>query len=65
LWRLPDDAAGRVAPGFDAAFHGRVYAHDVILDARTGEDAVPSLSGTADTVVPGLRHHPLRQPQKP
>ncbi|XVS61761.1 hypothetical protein ACQPYE_26110 [Actinosynnema sp. CA-299493] len=53
LWRLPDDAAGRVDPGLDAAFHGRVYALDVILDARTGEDVVPSLSVTADTVVPG------------
>jgi hypothetical protein len=53
LWRLPDDAAGRIDPGLDAAFHGRVYAHDVILDARTGKDAVPSLAVTADTVVPG------------
>jgi hypothetical protein len=53
LWRLPDDAANRIDPGLDAAFHGRVYAHDVVLDARTGRDVVSSLSITADTVVPG------------
>lgn len=53
LWRLPDEAAGRVNPGLDAAFHGRVYADGVILDARTGEDVVPELPLTAHVVVPG------------
>jgi len=36
-----------------AAFHGRVYAHDVILDARTGADVVAELPLTADAIVPG------------
>jgi len=53
LWRLPDAAAGRVNPGLAAAFHGRVYAHDVILDARTGADVVAELPLTADAIVPG------------
>ncbi|UQI48942.1 PQQ-like beta-propeller repeat protein [Streptomyces sp. HU2014] len=41
LWRLPDKAAGRVAPGITAVWHGVVYAQAdraMTLDARTGED---------------------------
>ncbi|WP_329173119.1 PQQ-binding-like beta-propeller repeat protein [Streptomyces sp. NBC_01477] len=41
LWRLPDAAAHREAPGVTAAWHGVVYGvgHDpMTLDARTGKD---------------------------
>ncbi len=44
LWSLPDDSEGRVAPAVRSAWHGLIYGETsdgpVILDARSGEDAV-------------------------
>lgn len=45
LWRLPDAAAHREAPGVTAVWHGVVYGtgHDpMTLDARTGRDLRPT-----------------------
>lgn len=53
LWKLPDEAANRIDPDFDFAFHGRVYAQGVILDAHTGDDVVTNVPVTADEIVPG------------
>ncbi|UGQ15007.1 PQQ-like beta-propeller repeat protein [Yinghuangia sp. ASG 101] len=48
LWRLPDQAAGRVAPSATVAWHGAVYgtaSGPVILDATTGQDvATPDIA---------------------
>jgi hypothetical protein len=43
LWRLPE--SHRVQPKLHTAYHGLVYtegSNNVILDARTGRDAIPS-----------------------
>ncbi|WP_097233948.1 hypothetical protein [Streptomyces zhaozhouensis] len=44
LWSLPDENGGRVAPTVRSAWHGLVYGETsngpVILDARSGRDAV-------------------------
>lgn len=49
LWRLPDQAANRVAPQVTAVWHGAVYGQaagrPVVLDAVTGQDlATPALA---------------------
>ncbi|MFI7575523.1 hypothetical protein [Micromonospora sp. NPDC049497] len=53
----------RVAPGISAAYHGLLYgttgsvgdpADAVILDARTGQDAVTELAIDADAVTAGF-----------
>jgi hypothetical protein len=44
LWSLPDENEGRVAPTIRSAWHGLIYGETsngpVILDARSGRDAV-------------------------
>lgn len=58
LWRLPEASSGRVKPALHTAFHGLVYTDGqrtpVILDARTGRDAVPDAVIAPDTVIPGF-----------
>ncbi|WP_331733466.1 PQQ-like beta-propeller repeat protein (plasmid) [Embleya sp. NBC_00888] len=58
LWRLPDRAAGRVAPSVTAAWHGVVYATadgPVVLDAATGRDlATPNISPVAVSATTGI-----------
>ncbi|MFF4350206.1 PQQ-binding-like beta-propeller repeat protein [Streptomyces sp. NPDC001530] len=47
LWRLPDEAANRVAPTVTSAWHGLVYAEadaPMTLDARTGKDLRVNIS---------------------
>jgi outer membrane protein assembly factor BamB len=66
LWRLPDEAANRVAPEVTSAWHGLVYAEangPMILDARTGTDLRTDI-GLAPSMVNdryGLVYDPLRR----
>ncbi len=58
LWRLPDEAASRIAPQVTAVWHGRVYAKTanggtVTLDSRTGADQ-PTPPGVAPDLVSGF-----------
>ncbi|WP_344446192.1 PQQ-binding-like beta-propeller repeat protein [Kitasatospora nipponensis] len=56
LWKLPDDAAHRVAPKVSAVWHGLVYGTTengpVILDARSGADH-PGTPAAAPVLVNG------------
>ncbi|MFF5554001.1 outer membrane protein assembly factor BamB family protein [Streptomyces olivaceoviridis] len=58
LWKLPDEAAGRVAPGVTAVRHGIVYGTTdngaVALDARTGRDRTTDLSIAPEYVGRGF-----------
>jgi hypothetical protein len=58
LWRLPDTSANRLKPKLHAAYHGLVYADGqhspVILDARTGRDAIADAAIAPDTVITGF-----------
>ncbi|GAA4960821.1 PQQ-binding-like beta-propeller repeat protein [Yinghuangia aomiensis] len=59
LWRLPDQAANRVAPEVTAVWHGAVYgqvsSRPVVLDGATGRDlttpAVAPVQVSATTVI--------------
>ena len=55
LWQLPDDKQpGREAPALQSAFHGIAYTRSsngpVLLDARTGADAVTDVTVAPFTV---------------
>lgn len=58
LWKLPDKAAGRVAPEVTALRHGIVYGRTdngpVALDARTGRDKATDLAITPEYVGRGF-----------
>jgi outer membrane protein assembly factor BamB len=58
LWRLPEASSNRVKPTLHTAFHGLVYTEGqrtpVVLDARTGRDAVTDAVIAPDIVIPGF-----------
>ncbi|WP_179166780.1 PQQ-binding-like beta-propeller repeat protein [Streptomyces sp. CB03238] len=58
LWKLPDKAAGRVAPEVTAVRHGIVYGSTdngaVALDARTGQDKATDLAIAPEYVGRGF-----------